>query len=98
MEKSPPGFYAFPWGKVLSVSEADEGNNRGLIFNRVFHLNTGVHFHEIEFIFRSEQEFNGSGTFVVDRFCRLDSCFAHLFPEFRSSGVMVAEGDSSISF
>jgi len=21
---------AFPWGKVLSVSEADEGNNRGL--------------------------------------------------------------------
>src|SRR3546814_6116234 len=51
--------------------------------HRMFYLDAGVHFHEIEFLVFVNQEFNGSGAFVIHRPCSCDSGFPHFFPEFR---------------
>ena len=49
----------------------------------MFHLNTGVHFHEIEVPVVVYQKFNGAGVVIAARLCRTDSGFLHGFPQFR---------------
>src|SRR3546814_3212790 len=51
--------------------------------HRMFYLDAGVHFNEIEFLVFVTQEFNGSADFVIHRPCSCDSGFPHFFPELR---------------
>ena len=76
---------------LLRVAELESGGNADLFLddvharhhfgNRVFDLDAGVHFHEIELLLRSEKEFDGSGADVFDRLRRLDRRLAQLLAE-----------------
>ncbi|MCY1554198.1 hypothetical protein D9M68_907520 [compost metagenome] len=48
----------------------------------MLYLDTGIHFHKIEFTVFVYQEFNGSGTFIAYSLCAGHRCLAHLFAEF----------------
>src|SRR5258708_2959706 len=49
--------------------------------NRMLHLDTRIHFHEIEITVFIHEEFNGSSTFVVDSFRSFNSRFSHSFTQ-----------------
>ena len=48
----------------------------------MLHLNTGVHFHEIEVAVFVYEELDGSNTFVVDGLSAVDGRFTHAFTQF----------------
>ncbi|MNV87685.1 hypothetical protein D3C71_1818270 [compost metagenome] len=48
---------------------------------RVFHLDTGIHFHEIEVAVFINQEFNCSGTFILYCNSTFNGCLTHSFPK-----------------
>ena len=63
-----------PGNPQLFRDQIDPGHHFG---DGVLHLNAGVHFHEIEPTAAIEQEFNGSGAFVVDAPGCGDGGFTH---------------------
>jgi hypothetical protein len=50
--------------------------------DRVFHLNPGVHFHEVEIPVFIDKVFHGSSVLVADRFGKLHRTLTHSLPEF----------------
>ena len=51
--------------------------------NRMLHLNTGIHFHEIEVPVIVHQELNGSDVAVIAGLCSRYSCLLHPLPQLR---------------
>ena len=48
----------------------------------MLHLNTGVHFHEVEVTVFVDQEFYRSNSFVLHGFCSLDGSLSHFLAQF----------------
>ena len=63
----------------LLFDQVNAGNSFG---NRMLHLNTGVHFHEVKFIVIVEQELDRTGTGVIGGFGCFDSGGTDLFTQF----------------
>ena len=65
----------------LFFDQIDAGDHFG---NRMLHLDTGIHFHEIEFFRISgvKQKFDRSGTGVIGSFRRFDRGNAQFFTDF----------------
>ena len=67
----------------LGLYQVDAG---GHFRNRVFNLNTRVHFDEIVVAFVVDQEFHGAGAAVVHSFCDLDGVFAKTVSQLLADG------------
>ena len=52
--------------------------------NRMFYLQTGIHFQEVEIAVLVDQELNRTGSFVMHSLCRSHSCLTHFLTQFRS--------------
>jgi len=71
----------FPGGNAdLFLDDVNAGDH---FRNRMFHLHTGVHFHEIELVVIAQQKFNGSRTDVFGCLGGFDSRFAHFLAQSR---------------
>src|SRR5690606_10804487 len=55
-----------------------------LFRNRVFHLNTRVHFHKIEILVFIHQKLNGTCTLVIHSLRTFNRCFTHFLTQFWS--------------
>ena len=50
-----------------------------LLGDRMFHLNTGIHFHEVEVSVIVDKILDSAGICVADALAEANRCFAHLF-------------------
>ena len=65
----------------LGLYQVNAGHPFG---NRVFHLNSGVHLHEVEIPFMVNQKFNRASVAVAAGFRSGNRCFLHGIPQFWS--------------
>src|ERR1035437_2041348 len=45
--------------------------------NRMFYLDSCIHFHEIKILMLIEKKLYCTGSFIINRLCSQDSCFPH---------------------